>query len=289
MASEHLEAVITMLREMPMFTGDLERDRTAIAVGTPMPDDIDHEMIDLGECRAAWITPSDRRGDAAMVYLHGGGYVLGGLGTHGAFGDRLARDTRLDVLVVDYRLAPEHPHPAALDDALAAVDWLRAEQGHGSDRVVVAGDSAGGGLTLATLLALRDRGTPAGAGVAISPWADLLCDGDSHATVGDDDPLVKTASLRHYASQYAADTPLDHPLVSPARGDLGGLPPVLVQVGGLEVLLDDSRAVAAGIAAAGGTVVLQEWAEAPHVFQMLGAPESDEAIAEIAAFLDTHL
>jgi monoterpene epsilon-lactone hydrolase len=125
--------------------------------------------------------------------------------------------------------------------------------------------------------------------VAISPWADLVCEADSHRTRAAADPLVATAALRHYAPQYAGDTPLDHPLVSPARADLAGLPPVLVQVGGLEVLLDDSRTVAARIEASGGTVVLQEWDEAPHVFQMLGAPESDEAIAEIVAFLATHV
>jgi monoterpene epsilon-lactone hydrolase len=289
MASDELEAVIDVLRSMPMFTGDLAADRAAIAVGTPMPEGVDHRMVDLGTCTAAWITPPEPRRDAAIVYLHGGGYVLGGLGTHGAFADRLAHDSRLPALVVDYRLAPEHPHPAALDDALAAVDWLTAEQGVAPDAVVVAGDSAGGGLTLATLVALRDRGTPAAAGVAISPWADLACEADSHRTRAAADPLVATAALRHYAPQYAGDTPLDHPLVSPARADLAGLPPVLVQVGGLEVLLDDSRTVAARIEASGGTVVLQEWDEAPHVFQMLGAPESDEAIAEIVAFLATHV
>lgn len=283
MASDELEATISLMREMNIISGDIEADRAAIPVGTPMPDGIAHEMVRVGECTAAWITDGVRT-DAALLYLHGGGYVLGGLGTHGALGARLSHDTGLAVLVLDYRLGPEHQHPAALDDALAAMTWL-ADQGIPADRVVVAGDSAGGGLTLATLAALRDRGDQAAAGVALSPWADVTCTNATYESVGDADPLVGRHNLQQYAAAYAGDTPLDDPALSPGLGDLAGLPPVLIQVGGIEVLLDDSVRVAEGIEAAGGEVTLQRWDEGIHVFQMFDTPDSADALGRIAEFV----
>lgn len=288
MASEQLEATIAMMREMSMFTGDLAGDRAAMGgIGNPMPEGVAHEPVTVSGRPAAWIADGTRD-DAALLYLHGGGYVMGGLGTHGAFGARLSAETGLPVLVLDYRLGPEHQHPAALDDALAGVDWL-VGRGFPTDRIVLAGDSAGGGLTLAALATMRDRGDRALAGVALSPWADLTCSNESYDRLDEADPLIGAGPLSVYAAAYAGDTPLDDPRLSPALGDLSGLPPVLVQVGGREVLLDDSEAVAAAIEAAGGDVTLQRWDEAIHVFQMLGAPESDEAIAEIVAFVADRL
>ncbi len=150
---------------------------------------------------------------------------------------------------------------------------------------MVAGDSAGGGLTLATLAALRDRGTTVAAGVALSPWADLTCTNPSFDTRADVDPLVAPGPLRAYAEAYAGGVALDDPGLSPGRGDLSGLPPVLIQVGGNEILFDDSVRTAEAIEAAGGRVELQRWDEAVHVFQMFDTPESDEAIDEIASFV----
>lgn len=287
MPSQQLDATIAMLRDLNMITGDVTADREGMPIGSPMPDDVAHEMVTVAGRPAAWIA-EDVRDDAAIVYLHGGGYVLGGLGTHGGFGARLASECGIAALVLDYRLGPEHEHPAALDDALAAIDWLIG-RGVAPGRIVVAGDSAGGGLTLATLVALRDRGIEVAAGVTLSPWADLTCSGGSYDTVGDADPLCSRSILGAYARAYAGPTPLDDPALSPAFADLSGLPPVLVQVGGIEVLLDDSLGVAAAIDAAGGPVTLQRWDDAIHVFQMLGAPESDDAIAKIASFVAAHL
>lgn len=286
MASEQLEATIAMMRELALFTGDLDADRAAMGSGTEVPEDVAHEMVTIAECRAAWI--SGARSDAAMLYLHGGGYVMGGLGTHGGFAGRLSADSGLPVLLPDYRLGPENTHPAALDDSLAAFDWLVA-QGIAAGQIVVAGDSAGGGLTLATLTALRDRGITPAAGVALSPWADLTCSNPSYESLADTDPLVGPKPLRTYAAAYAGDSPLDDPGLSPGLADLSELPPVLVQVGGLEILLDDSLQVASSIEASGGAVTLQRWDEAIHVFQMLGAPESDEAIAKIVEFVNEHV
>ena len=288
MAGEQLEAIIAMMRELRLFSGDLEADRANMGgTGAGVPDDVSHEMVTVAGRDGAWITAGGRN-DAAILYLHGGGYVMGGIGTHGPFGARLSADTGLAVLVLDYRLGPEHTHPAALEDALAAFDWLVAR---GIDRgdIVVAGDSAGGGLALAALAALRDRAMTPAAGVALSPWADLTCTNGSYATLADADPMVGLHQLEVYGKAYAGDAPLDDPALSPALGDLSGLPPVLVQVGGLEVLFDDSLAVAAAIEAGGGEVTLQRWDDAIHVFQMLGVPESDDAIAKIVEFVDQHV
>jgi len=282
-ASEALETTIAMLRELTLLTGDPVADREMISTGTEMPAGIPHEMVTVADRAAAWITDGARE-DAAILYLHGGGYVLGGIGTHGGLGARLSAATGLSVLVLDYRLAPEHTYPAALDDALAGITWL-GDRGIDPTKIVVAGDSAGGGLTLATLAALRDRGTTVAAGVALSPWADLTCTNPSFDTRADVDPLVAPGPLRAYAEAYAGGVALDDPGLSPGRGDLSGLPPVLIQVGGNEILFDDSVRTAEAIEAAGGRVALQRWDEAVHVFQMFHTPESDEAIDEIASFV----
>jgi monoterpene epsilon-lactone hydrolase len=290
MASEQLEATIAMMREIALFTGDLEADRAAMGgIGTGVPEGIPHEMVRIAGCNAAWMTAPAGAVDSAILYLHGGGYVMGSLGTHGAFAARLATEAAVAVLLLDYRLGPEHCHPAALDDAMAATEWLRTEKGIEARNLIIAGDSAGGGLTLAALAALRDAGVTVAGGVVLSPWADLTCRNPSHEMLAAADPLVSPHALRTYATAYAGATALDDPRLSPGLGNLAGLPPVLVQVGGVEVLLDDSRAVAASIQAAGGEVTLQTWDEAIHVFQILGTPESDEAIAEIARFVKDRL
>ena len=290
MASEQLEAMIAMMREIPLFTGDLDADRAGMGGGgTGVPDDVDHEMVTIADRDAAWIEDSGARSDAAILYLHGGGYVMGGIGTHGPFAARLSADTGLSVLLLDYRLGPEHTHPAALDDALAAVTWIAEERNIDSANVVIAGDSAGGGLTLASLVALRNAGIRPAAGIALSPWADLTCSGETHETMASHDPIIPPGALAVYAAAYAGDANLADPTLSPGLADLSDLPPVLIQVGGVEVLLDDSVGVAASIEAAGGQVTLQKWDDAIHVFQLLGAPESDEAIAEIVRFVGEHV
>lgn len=288
MASEELEAAIEMMGELTLFSGDIATDRANMA-GAGLDDAIPHEMVTIGACQAALIAPPGTRDDAAVLYLHGGGYVLGGIGSHGPFGAALAAATATPVLVLDYRLGPEHHHPAALDDALSAFDWLGSARSIPPNRIIVAGDSAGGGLTLAMLAALRDRGIAAAGGVALSPWTDLTCTNPSHERLADADPLVTTDALLGYARAYAGDGALDDPMLSPAYGDLSGLAPVLLQVGGREVLLDDSLVVATAIEAAGGEVTLQRWDEAIHVFQMFGTPESADAVAEIVRFVDSRL
>jgi acetyl esterase/lipase len=220
-----------------------------------------------------------------VLYLHGGGYVMGSRRTHRELAARIARDAAARVLVLEYRLAPEHPFPAAVEDATAAYRWLR-KQGIAASSIAIAGDSAGGGLTLATLLALRDAGDalPACA-VCLSPWTDLEGSGASAQPGGVDDPMIPVAALRDMGKLYAASD-LRNPLAAPLHGNYKGLPPLLIQVGTREILLDDSTRVADKARAAGVTVRLEIEEGAPHVWQATpGLPEAVDAVKRIGAFV----
>ena len=195
------------------------------------------------------------------------------------------------MLVVDYRLGPEHPYPAAVDDALTAYEWL-LDAGFEPDRIVVAGDSAGGGLTLATLLALRDRGRPLPAlGVPISPWTDLTLSGESMTSMAEHDPMVTRHGLQRMADWYVGGADPKAPLVSPLFADLAGLPPLLIHVGELETLRDDAIRFAERAIAAGVDVTLEVWPEMIHVWHVFGpdVPESEAGVARIAQFIAERL
>jgi acetyl esterase/lipase len=195
----------------------------------------------------------------------------------------------LPVLLVDYRLAPEHPFPAGLEDAGTAVDWLLG-QGLEPERIAVAGDSAGGGLTLALLLQRRDAGAALpGAAACLSPWTDLTMTSPSIEANAATDPMLDRDRLQTYADWYGGD--VEEPLVSPRFGDLHGLPPVLIHAAEQEVLLDDARLVAEGIDAAGGVCEYRSWPGVFHVWHAVAglAPEADEAVAEVGRFLRERL
>jgi len=210
----------------------------------PVPEDVKLEAREAGGVPAEWVRAAGCSYERVVEYLHGGGYVIGGLATHRELASRLSRSTGASVLVVDYRLAPEHPFPAALDDAVAAYRWLLAE-GFDASSVALAGDSAGGGLVVATLIALRDANSPLpAAAVCLSPWADLTQSGDSVTTRAEIDPITSKAALDAMAAWYLGDHDPRDPLASPLFGDLAGLPPLLVQVGELEVLYDDAARLA---------------------------------------------
>jgi acetyl esterase/lipase len=229
------------------------------------------------------LTPPGGSADRVLYYLHGGWHYMGSTGTHRGFVGRLARSVGVRALVVNYRLAPEHPFPAGVDDAVAVYRWLLAN-GVSAQSIVVAGDSAGGGLCLATLLRLRDEGValPAGA-VLISPWTDLAMQGASMRTHAASDPMFVPAQVEKAAALYVGSADAKDPKVSPVYADLRGLPPLLVQVGGDEILLDDSTRLAAG--ASEGNVTLKVWEGLFHDFQMLKfLPEAKQAVAEIGAF-----
>ena len=250
-----------------------------------LPKQVRCQPVDVDGIPAEWIeTPDSTLG--VMLYLHGGAYSLGSVVTHRELIARLAGATRRKALAINYRLAPENPFPAALDDTVAAYRWLLA-QGISPDRIVIAGDSAGGGLAIAALVALRDAGTalPAAA-VCFSPWLDLTLSGASVRTQAAADPILDAASLDRYARAYAAGHPLNHPLLSPLFADLRGLPPVLLQVGSEEILFDDSTRLAEDARAAGVAVTLQTWEGLFHVFQMFSfLPETARAVEHVAKFL----
>ena len=253
----------------------------------PTPPDVKVEPVTAPERAAEWLTPPGARTDAVVLYLHGGGYAIGSPRSHRHLAAAIARAAGSRALLLDYRLAPEHPFPAALDDAVAAYQWL-VRDGIAPSRIVIGGDSAGGGLTMATLLALRDRGLPLPAGaVGISPWVDLTNSAASYATKAAVDPIVTIEGIALLTQAYIGTGDPKQPLVSPLYADLRGLPPLLIHVGSDEVLLDDAAGLAARARAAGVDVTLREWPQMIHVWHWFISmlDEAEQAIAEIGAFV----
>lgn len=295
MRSEQLDSIVTLLRTTAAERGEVEmtvqewRDAYEGLGGflAPAPD-VPVTAVDADGVPTEWIG-ADTAGPV-VVYLHGGGYCIGSLGTHRPMLTHLAAAIGGRVLSVDYRLAPEHPHPAALDDAVAGYRYVLAS-GVPPARIVIAGDSAGGGLCLATLVALRDGGDPLpAAGVCISPWADLTQSGATVHTAAEADPMVRAADLDRWAACYRGRLPADDPAVSPLFADLAGLPPLLIEVGTAEVLLDDARRVAARATDAGVAVSLHVADDMIHVWHFFAGlvPEADDGIARVAAFITRH-
>jgi monoterpene epsilon-lactone hydrolase len=236
-----------------------------------------------------WLEPSGGRRPAAstLLYLHGGGYYFCSPRSHRSLVFALATRAGGPVFSVDYRLAPEHRFPAALDDALAAYRLLVAG-GTPPESIVVAGDSAGGGLALATLVALRDAGDPLPAGgLLFSPWTDLAARGATLRTNDGADPMFSGAAIGRAARVYLGDADATHPYASPVYADLQGLPPLFIQAGSTEVLLDDARRVAANAKAVGVDVELQIWKKMPHVWQIFAPfiPEARQALDAAATFV----
>jgi acetyl esterase/lipase len=228
--------------------------------------------------------------DRHMLYLHGGGYVFGSPAHYRDFLWRIADVTRSRVLCIDYRLAPEHPFPAAVDDAVAAYRWLLGE-GVDPGRISVMGDSAGGGLTFATLLKLRDDGIPLpAAAVALSPWTDLTVTSASIGRFADSDPMLSPEAAETYARWYLAGADPRHPYASPLYGNLDGLPPTLIQVGSDEILRDDCTRIAERLRDAGRRAELEIWPRMPHVWQLFARilPEARRAIEQVGAFVEAN-
>ncbi len=246
------------------------------------------EPVSAGGVKAEWITAPDAAADRAVLYFHGGGYVMGSIETHRELAARLSKAAQARCLVLDYSLAPEKAFPAAVNDATAAYRWLLA-QGIKPGRIAVAGDSAGGGLTVATLVALRDLNLPApAAGVCLSPWVDLEAEGTSMQTRAERDPIVSRDMILTMARMYVGEKgDLREPLAAPINADLSDLPPLMIQVGDAETLLEDSTRLTDKAKAAGVDVTLQIWEEMPHVWQLFAPdlPEGQEAIDKIGEFV----
>jgi acetyl esterase/lipase len=253
------------------------------------PRNVRIELVSAGGVAAEIITPDKLATDRVLYYLHGGGYVFGGLRTHRRFVASMAKRLGARALHIDYRLAPEHPHPAALEDALAAYDWLVA-QGVAADDIVIGGESAGGGLTMATLLSLRERGAPLpGLGFLISPWLDLTMSGRSIRTRRRADPMIPANYLHTVSRMYRGAHHAQSPLVSPLFAELRGLPPLLIHVGGNEVLLDDAVRFAENCETAGVNATLRVYDDLFHAFHLFGhLPEARSAVREIVEHITGH-
>ncbi|KQS98660.1 alpha/beta hydrolase [Cellulomonas sp. Leaf395] len=291
MSQDQLTAIDVALRSGFAENPSLAEQRAGYEqfAARPVERDVAVAEAMLGGVPALRLEPPDATG-AALLYLHGGGYVIGSARSGAGLATALARRTGAVAYSLDYRLAPEHPFPAALEDGIAAYRALLA--GHEAEQVVVAGDSAGAGLALALLVSARDEGLPQPAAVAaMSPWVDLTLTGESLHAKEAEDAIFDAADVASSASRYLGGHDAADPRVSPLLADLSGLPPLLVQVGTNEVLLDDATRLAARAAAAHLDVTLEVVARAPHVFQHFAGrlDEADRALDRAGRFLASHL
>jgi epsilon-lactone hydrolase len=266
-----------------------ERRATFAPAGSlhPVPDDVQVTDVNADGVPAHWLDAPGADTGRVLLFMHGGGFELGSVRSDGELAARLGRASGMRVLFPEYRLAPEHPFPAAIDDVMTAWRWLRDGQGLSVSSLAVVGDSAGGGLAVSLLVATRDAGEalPAAA-VLMSPTVDLTSSGDSMTTRAEQDPFSTPAMLRQFAADYLAGADPKTPLASPLFASLTGLPPLLIQVGTADLLLSDSQRLAAAASEAGVDVTLEVGEGLPHVYQiLLGTPEAAEATERIGKFL----
>jgi epsilon-lactone hydrolase len=294
MSKQQRDAIDAALRAEPFglsqSTEEHRKSFEAFALRS-YPADVAAADVTLGGVGAIELTVAGNAADPTVLYFHGGGYVAGSARTGTHLAAELARRAGGRALSVDYRLAPEHPYPAAVEDGLAAYAGL-LESSVSPAQVLVAGDSAGGGLAVATLLAAREQGLPQPAAVAVfSPWADISRSGTSMRTKDGTDPLFSYEAMGWYAGRYMPAGDRSAPLASPVFATLAGLPPLLIQAGSREVLLDDAIRLAANAGRDDVDVTLQVAPEGTHVFQLyFGAlDEADEAIDEVTRFFKRHL
>lgn len=296
MASPQSEAIRQMLREQKEAakkgSPSIEEQRRQLdylGSFSPVESDVTVEKTRIARVRGEWISAPNARKDRVLFYLHGGAYCLGSCDSHRGLASRLARACESRALVIEYRLAPEHPFPAALEDSTAVYREL-IRSGVRPENMVIGGDSAGGGLTMATLLTLRDEGDPLPASaVLLSPWTDLEGTGESMKTRADVEPWLDPEKSHQVAKLYLRDLDPRHPLVSPIYADLRGLPPMLVHVGNDECLLDDSVRLVERAKKAGVETEFKIWDEMWHVFHGFPIPEARQAIEEIGAFVRARL
>jgi acetyl esterase/lipase len=288
--NEPLEQVIAGMRQGgPVFSDDPLQSRAAfeaLLATLPVAEDLTFSDAELGGVPALY-SASAPGGAGALLYLHGGGYVAGSAMGYRGLAAGLGRAAGVETYAIDYRLAPEHPFPAAVEDAVAAYREL-IEQGIDHRRIVIAGDSAGGGLTISTLVSLRDQGVPLPAAAAVfSPWTDLACDSATMESKAAEDPALTPEGVRAMAGHYLAGADYAHPLASPVNADLSGLPPLLIQVGSAEILLADAEKLAERARLAGTPVQLEVWPGMVHVWQAFAfmLPEGLAALDRAGDFL----
>ncbi|HEY6034703.1 MAG TPA: alpha/beta hydrolase [Kofleriaceae bacterium] len=254
----------------------------------PIPADVAVTPTKLANVPAAWLDPPEAKRDRVVLFLHGGGYQIGSLASHGELAARIGREARARVLFLDYPLAPEHPFPAAIDAALAT--WRALSADHPAATIALAGDSAGGGLALALMEALRDAKEPLPAAAALmSPHVDLTLSGASFTERADRDPIFAAPMIQKLVGDYLAGADPRTPRASPLFGSLAGLPPLLIQVGSEELLYSDAERLATAATAAGVEVTYDVAEGLFHVYQAVAtAPEAQQATAQVGAFLRSH-
>jgi acetyl esterase/lipase len=289
MVSPQFDKVRRILRERrvasPPSTDVVELRRRLVDAALPADDDVTAESIMLGGVSAERVAARAARTDRAILYAHGGGFCQGSPVTHRKLAGSISRATGAVSFVVDYRLAPEHPLPAAIDDLVDAYRGLL--ETHPAQAVLFAGDSAGGALTVLAATRLKDTGLPMPAGlVVLTPWVDYPCAGPSVIAAAGDDPIVDVPELRSYQRWFLGRYAATDPAVSPIHADLRGLPPMLVHGGGGDVLCEDAAALAAHARAAGMDVTHRQVPEMVHVWHVFAGrvPEATEAVEEIGAF-----
>lgn len=294
MPSKEFAKVQQMIRSRPAREGLTLQERRALmeegAKLFPAPGQTQYQPVDAAGIPAEWIIP-DGAGDRTLLYLHGGGYLLGSIKTHRVLAALLAAASGARALIIDYRLAPEHPFPAAVEDTVATYRWLLA-QGISSDRIVIGGDSAGGGLAIAAMVSLRDEGQPLPAtAVCLSPWTDLEITGDALNVEDNQEIAVQREALLAMAKTYLGGADPRHPLASPIHAALQGLPPLYIQAGGAETLLDDATRLARNAQDAGVDVEIEIWDDMFHVWQAYAPilPEGRQAIDKIGGYIKKRL
>ena len=273
-----LDEDVTGLRELLADSSRMSPD---------LPEDVTITEADADGVPAEWVSYGKINPKQVILYLHGGGYIVGTPEGYRDLAWRIGGEAGRRMLLVDYRLAPENRFPAAVEDATTAYRWLLAE-GHSPQDIVVGGDSAGGGLAMALLLNLKNLGVPLPAGAfLLSPWVDLTTSGDSMESNEKSDVMLTPGSLRTMASHYLGDLDPRAPLASPLYGDLSGLPPILVHASSSEVLLSDAERLVNRIRESGGEAQLDVFAKMPHVLQVLASriPEGKTAITQVAEFI----
>ena len=294
--SPQLEEVIRIIRTWvadAQSRGTIDGLRLAyeeLASSFPLAADIRTELVTIGPVTAEWIAAPAVADDRVLLYLHGGGYIMGSTATHRDLISRLSRAAGVRALGLEFQLAPENPFPGALEDAIAAYRWL-VSNGVSPKKIVIGGDSSGGGLTVATLVALRELGEPLpAAGVTISAWTDLAQTAGSLGTNAGVDPFLQRETLELMAGLYLPGRDRCTPLASPLYADLHGLPPLLMLVGSSEVLLDDSTRLADRANAAGVDATVEVWDDMIHDWPIFASmlPEGQQAIERMGLFIRQH-
>jgi len=294
MKSKELENVLKIKQSHPMKPGlTLQEQRAEIEAipDFPLAQDVRYEKVDVNGVPGEWISTSDTLENRVVYYFHGGAYVFESINSNREMISRLARSTKSRLLAIDYSLAPEHPFPAALEDAMTGYKWLLSKNIKPSELVII-GTSSGGGLAVSAMVALRDAGEelPAAA-VCISPWVDLVFDSPSTTQDAQGDVNTWVDKIKGITKAYLGDTDPRTPLASPVYADLSELPPMLIQVGTEEGLLDDAVRLAERAKSYGVEVMLEKWEDMIHLWHSFAPilPEGQQAIDKIGIFVEQHI